>query len=174
MVKKIINNSQGFSLIEVMIALMIFGVYVTALIFSQSNNVSGSMKMASDLELHNLAEMKLNEILIRKKEFTNATENEVDSGAFEIEGYKNYKYEIKIRKNEFPDFAQIMGKSEDEDSDQNNSALQKLIFDKMKKNVEEILWQVNVKVTNTNTDESYELNSWINKTNAKLDTNFSF
>lgn len=173
MVKKIIQGQSGFSLIEVMIALTIFGVYVTAMIISQSNNVGSSIRMAEDLALHNLAEMKMSETLIGNKEFTNATENDVKTGNFTIEGYKNFKYKVSIKKTEFPDFSQIMGQSED-DEDQKASAVQKLIFEKMKKNVEEILWQVNVEVTNTDTEQSYELNSWINKSNAKIDTNFSF
>jgi prepilin-type N-terminal cleavage/methylation domain-containing protein len=174
MVKKIIQGQKGFSLIEVMIALTIFGVYVTAMIMSQTNNVGSSIRMSQDLVLHNLAEMKMSETLIGSKEFTNATENDVDSGSFDIEGFKNYKYKVSIKKTEFPDFSQIMGKSEDDEADNKNSAVQKLIFEKMKKNVEEIIWQVNVQIINSDNEQTYELNSWINKSNAKIDTNFSF
>jgi len=45
----------------------------------------------------------------------------------------------------------------------------------MKKNVEEMLWQVKVTIIDTRVENSsYELNSWINKANAQIDTNFGF
>ncbi|MFT6632198.1 MAG: prepilin-type N-terminal cleavage/methylation domain-containing protein [Bacteriovoracaceae bacterium] len=174
MVKKIIQGQKGFSLIEVMIALTIFGVYVTAMIISQSNNVGSSIRMAQDLVLHNLAEMKMSEALLGDKEFSETTENDIQTGTFDIEGFKTFKYKISFKKTEFPDFSQIMGQSDDEDGDNKSSAVQKLIFEKMKKNVEEILWQIKVEVINSDTEQTYELNSWVNKSNAKIDTNFSF
>ena len=69
-----IAMQKGFSLIEVMIALAIFSFFATAMLGELSYNVSSSMQMAKDLDLHNLAEMKMSEVLIGKKEFTNATE----------------------------------------------------------------------------------------------------
>ena len=128
--------------------------------------------MKEDISLHNLAELKMNEVLLDKKEFTNATATSSDTGTFELEGYENYKFEVKITPTKFPDFSQIMGKSEEEEQS-TNSAIQKAIFDKLKKNLEEMIWQINVTVTNTDNDYSYELNSWVNKSNPKLDTNFS-
>lgn len=176
MAQRIKNNQNGFSLIEVMIALAIFSIYMTAMVYRQSNTVTGSIQMAEDLTLHNLAELKMNEVLIGKKEFTDSTDNDPDTGNFEVEGYKEFTYKVEIKKNEFPDFSQLMGKTDEEQETggSKNDAIQKLIFDKLKKNIEEIIWQVTVTVTNPNTNYKYELNSWINKSNAKLDTNFSF
>ena len=170
-----IKNQNGFSLIEVMVALVIFSVIALPMIFTQSANIQSSINMNSDLTLHNLAEMKMNEVLVGPKEFTNATENDVDGGNFEIDGYQEFKYEVRITKIEFPNFSELIGKTEEEGQDDNaQDSIQKLIFEKMKKNIEEIIWQVNVIVTNPGTGDTYELNSWINKSNAKIDTNFSF
>ena len=175
MVKRIKLNQQGFSLIEVMIALAIFGVYATAMISTLSNNLSGSMIMSADLTLHNLAELKMNEVLLDKKEFTEATKNNPDTGAFEIEGFEKYTYSVLIKPTKFPDFSKIMGRDDSESTDSENKAegIQKMIFDKMKKNIEAVIWQVNVTVTNSEDGSEYSLNSWINKSNAKLDLNFS-
>ncbi len=162
----------GFSILEVLIALLIFGIFAGSIIFRLGNNVTGSIQMAEDISLHNLAELKMNEVLISQKEFTNATENDVDTGNFDIEGYKQFKYKVEIKKNEFPNFSQLTG-TEEEDQ-QESSALQKLIFEKLKKNMEILVWQVKVTVTNTDTNYSYELNSWIENTGGKIDTNFNF
>ncbi len=168
------NNQSGFSLLEVLIALTIFGLYATVYISTQSGNLGTSIRMSNDLKLHNLAEMKMNEALIGKREFTNATKNDVDSGSFEISGYETYKYEVTITPIEFPSFEELMGKTSDESSEENKSdPLQQMIFEKLKKNMEEIIWQIKVKIIDTISGDEYELNSWINKSNAKIDTNFN-
>lgn len=167
-------NQAGFTLLEVMIALAIFSFFLTSAIFSLSYNVSSSILLKEDLNLHNLAEMKMNEVMIGRKEFTNATENDVDSGEFDIDGFENYKYEVKITRTEFPDLAQILGNQVEGEEDNTSDPVQKILFDKLKRNIEEMIWQVSVTVTNTQTDYSYELKGWINKTNPKLDVNFTF
>jgi prepilin-type N-terminal cleavage/methylation domain-containing protein len=173
MVKKLNLKEEGFTLIEVLFALAIFSAFLLGISVTISHNVSSSILLKEDLNLHNLAELKMNEVLLGKREFTAATKADVDSGSFEIEGLERYKFEVRISPTEFPDFSQIMGKSEDQEAS-SGDAIQKLIFDKLKKNLEEMIWQVNVKVTNTEDDYSYELHAWINKANPKLDTNFSF
>lgn len=176
MVKRIINNIRGFSLIEVMIALAIFAAFATVMIQTQISNIDKSIRMRGDTEVFRLAELKMNEALTDVKKFTNATENDPDSGNFEIEGFKNYKYTVEYKKNEFPDFAQLVGKSEEEEdrTQDSNSAIKKAIFEKLKKNMEQLLWQVKVTVTNADTGYSTELTSWVTNEEAKLDTNFSF
>jgi prepilin-type N-terminal cleavage/methylation domain-containing protein len=171
--KRINTNQKGFSLVEVMIALAIFSVFVTSLILIQSTNVNNSILMAEDLNLHNLATMKMNEVLIAEKEFTNATEKDTDTGEFKGEDFKSYKYVIEFKKTEFPDFSQLMGQEEDEYSDKKDDSIKKKIFEKLKKNVELMIWQVKVTVINKETDYKYELNSWITNSKAKVDLNFA-
>lgn len=173
MVKKIVSQN-GFTLIEVMIALAIFSFFLTSAIFAISFNTSSSILMQEDLNLHNLAELKMNEVLLSRKEFTNATENDVDSGNFEIEGLENYKYEVRITPTKFPDLAQILGNQLEGEEDNTSDPIQKILFDKLKKNIEEMIWQVSVKVTNKDNNYSYELRSWTNKINPQIDINFAF
>lgn len=171
---KRLTRQKGFSLIEVLFALGIFSSFLLGVYVAISHNVNGSILLKEDLNLHNLAELKMNEVLIGKKKFTNATENDVDSGSFEIDGYENYKFEVRIKQIKLPDLAQILGNQIKGEEDNTSDPVQKILFDKLKKNIEEMVWQVNVKVTNTENNYSYELNSWINKTDPKLDTNFAF
>lgn len=172
--KSLLKNQKGFTLIEVMMAMTIFAVFVTAIILSQSANVSTSIRIAEDLNLHNLAEMTINEVILTPPKFTNALKNDKKTKNYEIDGFKHYKYTIEYKKTKFPNFADLTGQSEDEDNSANNQAVEKLIFNKLKKNMELMLWQVKVTVTNTQTDYTYELTSWITNEKAKLDTNFTF
>lgn len=179
MAKKVIFrrklNQQGFTLLEVLMALTLFGFFITAFMIAQGYNISSSSQMREDITLHNLTERKINESILNLPKFTNATENDIKTGNFEEEGFKQYKFKIEYKKLEFPDFGQITGKSEDEDDDNSSesSGIEKKIYDKLKKNMEEIIWQIRVTVTNSETDYSYELTSWVINDNAKVDTNFS-
>lgn len=173
MVKRVKNLEGGFSLIEVMIALAIFAVYSVAMIVTQSSNIDGSIRLKDNLVLHNLAQMKMNEVLIDVKKFTNATESDPDTGSFEIEGFKEYKFKVEYKKNEFPNFDQLMGQSEEETGQDQSSAIKKVIFEKLKKNVELMIWQVRVSVTHPTTGAIYDLSSWITDKDAKMDTNFA-
>ena len=172
----LLNNQSGFTLVEVMIALTLFAVFTTVFIMSQATNQNNSSVMSEDIKLHNLAEMKINEILLDPPEFTNATDNTKESKAFDIEGYKIYKYTIEYKKLEIPNLNELSGKEEDDDpsGESRNNAIQKMVFQKLKENMEKILWQVKVTVENTETQYAYELTSWISNPEAKIDTNFGF
>ena len=175
MVREIKNTEQGFSLVEVMIALAIFAAFATGIIFSQSGSVDRSDRLKRDLILNNLATLKMNESLVDVKKFTNATEKDIDSGKFDIEGFKGYQFKVEYKKNKFPDFAALIGKTDEEANRPDpQAAVKKVIFEKLKKNMEELIWQIRVTVTNTETKNSTELTSWVTNREAKLDTNFGF
>lgn len=181
-IRKILSNQIGFTLVEVMIALTIFAVFITAFMMSQGSNITMSIQMSEDIKLHNLAERKMNEVILDPPTFTNATEKDIKEKNFEEDGLKQYKYKVEYKKLEIPDLNQLMGKMEDEDEQGNSNsggksktdAVTKMVFDKLKKNIEKMLWQVRVTVTNTETSYSYELTSWVNNDKAKMDTNFGF
>ena len=179
MAKELENKftDKGFTLVEVMIAMTIFGLFITAFLMSQSANISSSVTMAEDLTLQSLAERKINEVLLDKPVFTNATENDVEIKKFEEEEFQRYQYKIEFKKLEFPNFNQLTGAGEEEEDpygEDANSAIKKMVFDKLKKNMEEILWQVRVTITNTDTDYSYSLSTWLTNDRAKIDTSFGF
>ncbi len=173
MVKRI--NQAGMSLIEVLIALTIFAVMSTVLISTVSFNITSSMYARDDVKMHNLAEFKMNEVLIGNREFTNATDNSEDTGNFEIEGFKDFKYKVQIRKMELPDLSAVMGQTEDEANrvETQETEIRKRVFGLLKKNLEEIVWQVRVEVTSPD-GIIYELTSWVEKSNAQIDKNFGF
>lgn len=170
-------SQEGFTLVEVMIAMTIFALFITAFLMSQGSNISSSVNMQEDIIMQGLAQQKINEIMIDKPVFSNATDKQVESKNFEEEEFKHYKYTIEFKRLVFPDFQQLTGQSEDEEENQNadanqNQNLRKAVFDKLKKNMEEILWQVRVTITNTDIDYEYSLSSWITNDRAQIDTNF--
>src|SRR5690606_14180518 len=114
----------GFTLVEVMIAMTIFALIITAFLMSQGSNISGSVTMAEDLVLHGLAERKISEVLLDKPVFSAATENNIEEKNFEEEDFKIYKYKIEYKKLVFPNFEQLIGataEDEDEQEDKNQA-----------------------------------------------------
>lgn len=180
-INDILSNQKGFTLVEVMIALTLFAVFITTFMMSQGSNISMSMQMSEDIMLHNLAERKMNEVILNPPKFTNATDKDIEEKNFEEEGIKKYKYKIEYKKLEIPDLNQLMGKMDGEDEKGNTSgqksktdAVTKMVFKKLKKNIEKMLWQVKVTVTNTENNYAHELTTWVTNNDAKMDTNFGF
>jgi len=169
-------NKSGFSLVEVIIAMTIFALFISTFLMSQGTNITNSAQMAEDITLHTLAESKMNEVILNPPTFTNATENDTETKNFEDEGYKKFKYTIEYKKLEIPNLNELMGEQEQDnpESENRNNAVKKMVFEKLKKNMEKMLWQVKVKVTNTENNYSYELTSWVTNTEAEIDTNFGF
>ncbi|MCT4641986.1 MAG: type II secretion system GspH family protein [Bacteriovoracaceae bacterium] len=173
MAKRINLSQGGFTLIEVMIALTIFGVFTTAFVVSQANNVNNSIEMQKNVTLLSLCQNKMNEAILDPPKFTNLTDKEVTSKNFTQEGYKHFKYKIEYKKLELPDFSGLTGQDDESAANSGNDNLvRKAIFKKLKDNIEKILWQVKVTVENTQTKEFFELTSWVTNDKAQLDTNF--
>ena len=168
-------NDHGMTLIEVLIALAIFAAVSVALVATVTDLIDSSNNFRNDVKLHSLAELKMNEVLIGNREFSEATNNSEDSGQFEVEGFEDYKYKVQIRRMELPNLAEIMGQTgEQEDRTPSRQLdIQNRIFGILKKNLEEMIWQVKVEVTAPN-NQIYELTSWIEKSNAQIDKNFGF
>lgn len=185
MVKKLIpplSNQKGFTLVEVMIALTLFALFITVFLMSQGANITMSVQMNEDVKLHNLAQRVMNEEILNPPKFTQALENDIKEKNFEEDGFKEYRYKIEYKKLEIPDFNQLIGKDKDSNNSSSSSssgqnktnAITQMVFKKLKKNIETMLWQLRITITNTQTDYSYALTTWVSNRNAKMDTNFGF
>lgn len=164
-----IKNERGFSLVEVLIALTIFAVFATAFISSQGSNVADSARIDEENLIAQLCENKLNEIILNPPEFRESLTLSKETKGFEAEEIKDYEYTIEYRRLKIPNFAKIAGESGEEGVQSSSS--QGKIFDIIKKNVEEMIWQVSVTVRNKNTDYKFTLTSWLENTQAKVSIN---
>jgi hypothetical protein len=111
-------------------------------------------------------------------EFSEALNNRKESKDFNLEGYKNYKYEVIWKKMVVPDFSQLVssGKAEEDvgaatGQDNQNQNVQKMVMEKMKENIEKIVWQVQVTVTNKDKDYSFTVSTWVNNPKAQIELN---
>lgn len=179
-INKFLSNQNGFSLIEVMVAFLLFAVFVSSFLVSQGYNISDSALNEEQLKLQLLAENTMNEFLINPPKFTNASESK-ETKTFEEDGYENYSYTIEIKELIVPDFSKLFNSQQsDEDEggyfdNQNNSnrnsTIEQAVFQKLKENMEKMLWQVKITITNKETDYSYALSRWVTNYEHKVQLN---
>lgn len=185
-----INNQQGFSLLEVMIAITLFAFFVTAYLTSQGYNVEDSRVSEEQLILQQLAERKISELVLDPPKFSNATADLKETKAFEESELKNFEYTLEIKRLVIPDFAQLFAQKdstteEAQDSydgdyysegakGQRNQNLEKLVFEELRKNIEKVIWQARVTVTNKETKYNFTLSTFLTNYNEKIQINIGF
>lgn len=162
---------QGFSLLEVMIALTIFSVFVTVYIAAQGYNISDSTLLREEIRLKELCTRKINEIIVKPPQFREALTLTTEVTTFEDD--KNFEARITYKRLKIPDLNKIMGKEEgEENSNDNNetgsSSIENNFMNKIKENMQEMIWQVEVQVVNKESKASYTLSSWLSNTEATV------
>jgi prepilin-type N-terminal cleavage/methylation domain-containing protein len=167
--KKVSFNSKGFTLIEVMIALAIFGVFIVSYMAATGYNVADSSQIRNEIQLRNFAEIKMNELIYKPPEYKESLTLKPEEGTFEIN--ENFKWIVEYKRFVAPDLNKILGTNSEKAKDA-NSEIQQKIYEKVKENLKEMLWQVKVTVKNLNTQGEYSVSTWIinEKAPVKLET----
>lgn len=189
MVNKI-KNQKGFSLLEVMIAITLFAFFVTAYLTGQGYNVDDSRLSEEQLTLQQLAERKINELILDPPKFSNATNDSKETKTFEETDLSNYEYTVEIKKLTIPDFAQLFAQKDaaSEEAKEGyegdyfsegtkngrNANLEKMVFEELKKNIERIIWQARVTITNKETKYNFTLSTYLTNYNEKIQLNVGF
>jgi hypothetical protein len=173
-----------------MIAITLFAFFITAYWTGQGYNVDDSRLSEEQLILQQLAEQKISEIILNPPKFSNATANLNETKTFEDKEFKNYEYNLEIKRLSVPDFAQLFaqkGAATQEAKDsyegdyfsegaqgQRNSSIEKLVFEELRKNIEKILWQARVTVTNKETKYKFTLSTFLTNYNERIQLNIGF
>ncbi|MBI2521176.1 MAG: prepilin-type N-terminal cleavage/methylation domain-containing protein [Bdellovibrio sp.] len=167
-----IHNSKGFTLLEVMIALTIFAVFAVMFVAGQSGNLADSLQMREESLLRILCVNKINEILNSPPEFNEQLTLSKEKKTFE--DYPEYEYTLEYKKLKIPDLSKLAGKQSDEETDttdeseQTSASLNTTVLKNIKENLQNMVWQVRVTVTNKKTGFFYSLAAWPPNKNAKV------
>lgn len=164
MIKKILKNSKGMTLIEVTIAVFLFATFITAFMIGQGDNISASISFKEELSLKDIAEMKMNETILDPPQDFRPSAGKVDvtkeKPKFkDVEDFPDYRYSVQLFKIMIPELEKITGQAESEDRNQ-NQAIQKRIFNNFKKNMEELVWQIIVTVEHKPSGNRIDLSTW--------------
>ena len=171
MAKEIKKNKSngGFTLLEVMIAMTVFSFFYVAYYVAQNQNVASSVTIREEIKLKELCTKKLNEIIVKPPQFKESLTLTTEVTAFEED--KNYEARVTYKRLKIPDVKKIMGKEEEDESgnnDSGSSAIEQTFMNKIKENLQEMIWQVEVQVINKETKASYSLSTWLQNTEAQV------
>lgn len=167
--KSNLKNNQGFTLLEVMIAISIFTIFATVFITGQGYNLLDSGKLREDMLLKDLAENKINEIIVNPPELRDTLT--LSKETKDAEGNTNYSVSVEYKKFFVPDMSKISGNSGQEERSKEETAqdqMQKRIYKVFKDNMEKMIWQVEVTVKSKTSDSSFRLSTWLYNQNADV------
>lgn len=164
--KKILGNQSGFTLMEVMIALVIFSIFASAFVTGQGYNLLDSGKLKEEMLMKDYCENKINDIIVNPPELRDSLT--LSKETKDVEANKDYQYTVEYKKFFVPDMNKITGEEEADQEESAQAQMEKRIFKVFKENMEKMLWQVEVTVKNKTNDSSFKLSSWIYNQNADV------
>jgi hypothetical protein len=152
-----------------MIALFMFSLFIAVFATSNGYNLSDSQMLKEEILLKQLAENKLNELILTPpKNFSKSLT--LGGGTTKtIDGFDNYESKVIYKEFFIPDFNKITGQEGGDDGA--DKGIQQKVFAKIKENLEKIVWQVEVTIRNKDTDFSYSISTWLYNHKAKLNVN---
>jgi prepilin-type N-terminal cleavage/methylation domain-containing protein len=167
-------NQKGFTLLEIMIAMTIFTTFITTFVAIQGSNLRDSSLLREEETLQRLCQNKLNELILLPPTFQESLTLTPDTKTFEEN--EAYQYTVTYKRFELPDYNQMQGlnvEDENRGQEQNSSkALEKKVYDQVKKILKDALWQIQVTVTNKETKYNFTLSTWIRNTKAKIEITY--
>jgi len=157
--------NQGFTILEVLISLTLLAVFTTVYYTTQSNNLLDSMQLDEKIQLKALCVNELNKLIINPPVLTSQLLLKPETKR--IEDYPNFEYTVEYKEFVIPDIEKIKGEDPDNPQEQ-SSAFEKTIYSQIQKNLKEILWQIQVTVTNKENGRFHQLSTWIINDSAKV------
>jgi uncharacterized lipoprotein YehR (DUF1307 family) len=170
---RVLKNEEGMSLIEVITAVFLFALFITAFMTTQGNNITTSIRFKDELALKDIAEIQMQELILNPPEDFRPSAGKVNISTstpkFEkIDDYPDYQVAIQLFKVTIPEFEKITGQSEEENNPDEDQSMQKRIYDNFKKNMEQLVWQVLITVKHVPSEQSYDLSTWLYNQNGRL------
>lgn len=164
-------GQKGFTLSEIMIALTVFATFAAVFVTRQAYNVSDSANLREELKLKELCEQKLGDVILVPPEYREALTFGSDKKTFE--DHQNYEYDVAYTRFEVPELHKIFGDQQADSPEASaEQAVQNKVFEIIRKNLKEYIWQVEVTVTNKETGFNYTLSTWLLNEKAEVDLGF--
>ena len=165
------SSQKGMTLIEVMISLAIFAIFVTAYMSSQGNNLLDSQNMRSEAKLRTLCQQVMNETITHPPKLRESLTLKPEKKNFK--DHENYRYEIEYRQLEIEEILRSLTAPKDGQNYRPEQVkrrkMQEQINKRLAKNMKKLVWQVMVTVFNKTTGESFSLSTFLYNPEAHVD-----
>lgn len=157
--------SNGFTLLEVLIALTIFAAFMASFVISQGYSLNFSSRMKEDLKLKELCQKKINEIVLLPPLYTERLTLSNEVATFENE--VNYEFEIEYRRLVIPDPSRLAGEEQGDDGE-NRGNIQRQVTTKVIDLMKKLIWQVDVTIRNKKTKRAFNASTWLLNDKANI------
>ena len=163
----------GISLLELMMAMAITAIFGVALLSGIGGNVFRSEEMRAELKVIELAEMKVNELILAPPVFKENLLSEFEEEK-EFKEYPNYTYSIKLHPFMLADYLSALGQGPDSEEYEDQGVAYRKIFNLVSKNVQKMIWQLEITVTHTVSKHSYSLSTLLYDRDASIEWDGGF
>ena len=163
-----LDNKRGFSLLEVMMAMFIVAIFGVALLTGIGGNVFRSSEMREDLKVVELVEMKINELILDPPEF-DETLLTAFTNEEKFKDFPDYTYSIKMHPFMLADYLASLGQGPESEEYAEEGELYKRVFNMVSRNVQKMIWQIEVTVTHTESERSYSVSTLLFNRDVNID-----
>jgi type II secretion system protein I len=161
------STQDGFTLMEILIAITVFAVFVASYMVAQGFNLTDSMVLKEEMILKRLCENKINELIINPPELNSGATLSPQTKNFE--DYPDYAYTVEIKQMKIPDLSKLVESGEEGDNASGMSASEKRVLNKVGEALQEMVWQLKVTVAKKEDNFNYTLSTWLYKKDARID-----
>lgn len=170
------KKKNGFSLFEILVAIIIFAYFSLSYTAIKHNNTNQSLNANRKSLLAQLCKNKFNEMMINPPVYDASLVLSPKEGDFSDSGYPGYTYKVEYKKFKLPDIKKIMGSSKRDnggsDDQDKGSQFEKMVLESMKENMERLIWQMKVTVTQKEGKHAFSLSAWIKDNKQKITFQF--
>lgn len=161
------KNENGFTLIEVLIAIGIFAITSTIFVIRQNYNVESSSFLREEKIVKDLCERVINETLASKIELKESLTMSAEVKTFEDN--PDYEYSIKWDQLEIPNFMSPDGGEDGQsEAETANSGIESSLAKQVTENLKKLIWQLKVTVKNKKTNYQFSLSTWLYDNKAQV------
>ncbi len=177
------KSDNGFSLLEVLIAVLLFSVFYLVYSTSERMNLMTSTQWQKEMVLLELCDRIMSETINKPPPFNDSLTLIPETKNFEESELQDYQYTITWKRFELPaNFVDLLFAAGGDTGSDNegegggaptgnaqNSAMLKQVFTQVQKNLKNLIWQIQVTVEDKASKEKFLLSTWIRNPEAKVE-----
>ena len=161
-------GEKGMSLLEVIMAVAIIAIFGVALLTGIGGNVFRSGEMRAELKIVELLELKMNELVLDPPEFKETLLEEF-SDEKDFEDFPGYTYSVRMHPFMLADYLSALGQGPESEDFEDGGELYRRVFNLVSKNVQKMVWQVEVTVTHTESERSQSVSTLLNNRDTGIE-----
>lgn len=168
--KNILTHHQGMTLIEIMIALAIFSIFILAFMSGQGYNLKTSEDLRNEMMLRNITENIINEIIINPPELRESLTLTPETRNYEPDN--RYRYSIEWKKFEIKEVLDALSAGGDDNVYDPEAVQRNQMRDRINQqiatNLEQLIWQLMITVEDSETGDNFSLSTFIYNDKAQV------